>query len=169
MPVVQRLGANYLTTQHYDQYQWYLNGNPIPGATSQNLVASVAGNYKVKVWNTAGCSRISSIMAVGTIGLDEASVDDLKIYPNPSQGQFNIDMVVYPNPSQGQFNIDMVGVSGTITLKIYDSMGRFISEQALESGYVQMIDISNASSGMYQLVLMDSDGHVVVRRVTIQK
>jgi len=32
-----------------------------------------------------------------------------------------------------------------------------------------MIDISNASSGMYQLVLMDSDGHVVVRRVTIQK
>ena len=154
MPVVQRLGANYLTTQHYDQYQWYLNGNPIPGATSQNLVASVAGNYKVKVWNTAGCSRISSIMAVGTIGLDEASVDDLK---------------VYPNPSQGQFNIDMVGVSGTITLKIYDSMGRFISEQALESGYVQMIDISNASSGMYQLVLMDSDGHVVVRRVTIQK
>jgi len=154
MPVVQRLGANYLTTQHYDQYQWYLNGNPIPGATSQNLVASVAGNYKVKVWNTAGCSRISSIMAVGTIGLDEASVDDLK---------------VYPNPSQGQFNIDMVGVSGTITLKIYDSMGRFISEQALESGYVQMIEISNASSGMYQLVLMDSDGHVVVRRVTIQK
>lgn len=154
MPVVQRLGANYLTTQHYDQYQWYLNGNPIPGTTSQNLVASVAGNYKVKVWNTAGCSRISSIMAVGTIGLDEASVDDLK---------------VYPNPSQGQFNIDMVGVSGTITLKIYDSMGRFISEQTLESGYVQMIDISNASSGMYQLVLMDSEGHVVVRRVTIQK
>ena len=154
MPVVQRLGANYLTTQHYDQYQWYLNGNPIPGATSQNLVASVAGNYKVKVWNTAGCSRISAIMAVGSVGLDEVSVDDLK---------------VYPNPSQGLFNIDMTGINGDVTLKIYDSMGRFISEQTLESGLVQMIDMSNASSGMYQLVLMDSDGHVVVRRVTIQK
>ena len=154
MPVVQRLGANYLTTQHYDQYQWYLNGNPIPGATSQNLVASVAGNYKVKVWNTAGCSRISAIMAVGSVGLDEVSVDDLK---------------VYPNPSQGLFSIDMTGINGDITLKIYDSMGRFISEQTLESGLVQMIDMSNASSGMYQLVLVDSDGHVVVRRVTIQK
>ena len=153
-PVVQRLGANYLTTQFYDKYQWFLNGAPIAGATSQNFVASVAGNYKVRVWNTAGCSDLSAPLAVGTVGLDEVSVDDLRIYPNPSQGLFNVDMT---------------GLNEDISMRIYDSMGRFISEQKLSSGTIEVIDLSNSASGMYQLVLMDSEGNTLVRRVTIQK
>ncbi|WP_159745711.1 MULTISPECIES: T9SS type B sorting domain-containing protein [Chryseobacterium] len=37
---------------HYDTYQWFLNGNPVPGATSPTFAPIVAGNYTVRV--TAG-------------------------------------------------------------------------------------------------------------------
>ncbi len=37
---------------HYDTYQWFLNGNPVPGATSPTFTPIVAGNYTVRV--TAG-------------------------------------------------------------------------------------------------------------------
>lgn len=37
---------------NYDSYQWFLNGNPIAGATANTLTPAVGGNYTVRV--TAG-------------------------------------------------------------------------------------------------------------------
>ena len=46
--------------------QWYLNGNPIAGATSSSYVANVAGNYTVIV-STSGCSSPASDPTAVTI------------------------------------------------------------------------------------------------------
>jgi len=63
----------------------------------------------------------------------------------------------------------MTGLNGDISMRIYDSMGRYISDHKLSSGTIEVIDLSNSASGMYQLVLIDSEGNTLVRRVTIQK
>jgi len=43
--------------------QWFLNGNPIPGATNQTLTVSAAGNYTVQV-TANGCTATSSVASV---------------------------------------------------------------------------------------------------------
>jgi hypothetical protein len=43
-----------------DSYQWYNNGVAISGATSQNYIATVTGDYTVAVTNAGGCSGSSA-------------------------------------------------------------------------------------------------------------
>ena len=45
-----------LSSSTGDTYQWYLNGNPINGATSQTYSASAAGTYAVDVTNSNPCN-----------------------------------------------------------------------------------------------------------------
>jgi trimeric autotransporter adhesin len=42
-------------------YQWILNGNPIPGANLDSQAVSVTGNYSVMVTGTAGCNATTGI------------------------------------------------------------------------------------------------------------
>jgi len=54
------------TEQGYSNYQWYLGGAPIGGATTYSYSATVSGNYTV-VYRSGGCSTTSAITAV-TVG-----------------------------------------------------------------------------------------------------
>jgi len=45
-------------------YQWELGGIPIPGATASTYGATTAGNYTVRVTNSAGCWAISTPVAI---------------------------------------------------------------------------------------------------------
>ena len=72
----------------YSSYQWYYNGNIIPGATDSFYVEVLStGNYNVAVTNQYGCS-----IAVGIIlGInDNVSYPDFSIYPNPVTDQVHI-------------------------------------------------------------------------------
>src|SRR4029079_16222609 len=46
--------------------QWYLNGNPIGGATSQNYVATASGSYTAQL-NALGCHSAVSDPIVVTV------------------------------------------------------------------------------------------------------
>lgn len=49
-----------LSTGSYTTYQWYLDGNPISGAISQNYTATASGSYTVTVTGAGGCSGTSA-------------------------------------------------------------------------------------------------------------
>jgi hypothetical protein len=64
-------GSVTLTSSSASGNQWYLNGGSISGATANTYVASVAGDYTVKV-TTSGCTSASSaITTVAVIGVPE--------------------------------------------------------------------------------------------------
>src|SRR5258705_13465407 len=55
-----------LTSSSLSGNQWYLNGNPIGGATNQGYIATVPGNY-TKTGTASGCSRPPSTATTGTV------------------------------------------------------------------------------------------------------
>jgi hypothetical protein len=59
-------GSVTLTSSSASGNQWYLNGNPIGGATSQTYPATGAGSYTVKV-TTSGCTSAASAATVVTV------------------------------------------------------------------------------------------------------
>lgn len=46
------------------QYQWYLNGAPVTGATSTSWVVAQSGNYTLEVRNSNGCQKLSDPISV---------------------------------------------------------------------------------------------------------
>lgn len=69
------------------QNQWFLNGNPIAGATGQSWWALQNGTYTVQQVNGTCLSAMSAPVVVTlSTGLPEEKTDpDLTIYPNPAK------------------------------------------------------------------------------------
>ena len=72
-------------------------------------------------------------------------------------------VVVYPNPSDGLFNIDLTHVKGDYnTIKVYSMMGEQIAESHLMVKELNAIDLSNVPTGYYVAHLSgDSDNATV--------
>jgi hypothetical protein len=59
-------GNTTLTSSSASGNQWFLNGNPIGGATNQTFVATAAGSYTVTV-TASGCTSAASAAKVVTV------------------------------------------------------------------------------------------------------
>src|SRR6185436_3789788 len=59
-------GSVLLTSSSASGNQWYLNGNPIGGATNQTYNATASGSYTV-VTTASGCSSAASAATVVTV------------------------------------------------------------------------------------------------------
>jgi|GEM_PF-416546 len=60
-------GSVTLTSSSTIGNQWYLNGNPIGGATSQAYIATASGNYTVKVTDGNACTSAASAVTTVTV------------------------------------------------------------------------------------------------------
>ncbi|MCU1231772.1 MAG: hypothetical protein JWO97_4656, partial [Acidobacteria bacterium] len=65
-----------LTSSSASGNQWYLNGNPIGGATNQQYVASASGSYTV-ITSASGCASVASAATVVTVNFCFHSPSDL--------------------------------------------------------------------------------------------
>lgn len=83
-----------------------------------------------------------------TQSVDEAENQECKVYPNPSSGQFNVNL------GEGQWNVE-----------VYDLMGRKVYEDLHEGQNV--LDLGQCPKGLYFLKAA-SDGHEVTTKLTIQ-
>ncbi|NQY67364.1 MAG: LamG domain-containing protein, partial [Flavobacteriales bacterium] len=77
-------------------YQWLdcnNNMSVIPGATNASYTVTVNGSYAVVVTQN-GCTDTSACIPVTVTGVnnDQLSVDNYKIYPNPSKGIFTVSL-----------------------------------------------------------------------------
>jgi len=136
-----------LTSNFINNNQWFLNGNPIAGATGTSHVPTQVGSYTVSFTGGNGCSTMSQPFIVSTVGIME----------NAAQKQFNI----WPNPVSAQLNIHSVYPNeGMQHLYIVDMHARRIVEERIHfrADETLILQIPDLEAGQYHLILEGEKG-----------
>lgn len=121
------------------------NNSPIVNATNQTYTPDMNGSYAVIVLQD-GCQDTSACIDVTTVGLEDYSKTNISVYPNPSSGNFNIQL-----PTADAVNY-------TIT----DNAGRIVLEGTFEQ-LENTIDLSTEEQGVYFLRVEASVMKLVVQ------
>jgi hypothetical protein len=137
-----------------NSYQWYFNGNMIPGATDYLFLASSSGDYNVVAIDTNGCEVEAVIDNVVAASSQYAlSGSRFVIIPNPVEDQFTI----HPEIIGTQFTIEIVE-----HISIYNFLGEIVTATSLSFGDGQSeANVSNLQPGIYFLEI--SSGEKVYR------
>lgn len=138
-------------------YAWFLDGLPIPGATSAVYIADIAGTYTCVVTKTStACSAVSNSITLTSNCKDDHELitagshsDQWKIYPNPTNSELHI-----------RVNTDDLA-DGTYRAEIRSIMGNIIwQEEASFSNHSIETDVyldNSVAAGMYVVVLHVGD------------
>ena len=114
----------------------------IPGETAQSFTATSNGNYAVQLTQN-GCVDTSACVSITSVGL--------------VQNQFENHLKVYPNPSSGNFTIDLGQSLEQIFIEVCDIQGRIILSQ--EFTQTKLIDLTlNKPTGVYLLTISSQLG-----------
>ncbi|MGL4599671.1 MAG: VPS10 domain-containing protein [Bacteroidia bacterium] len=155
MPTVLVNGFMLTCSPAAPQYQWYFNGTPIAGATSQTYTALNVGMYSVATFTSSGC----------TGGESQPTLVN-GVPPNEAAGFF----VVAPNPNNGQFLLSFeVQNNDDYILSVCDALGREIYSETLaqfNGRYSQQLDLTPFGSGTF-LIRLTNSKQETVRRVLI--
>lgn len=124
------------------------------GATTQAIENLAPGEYTVTVTDASGCIDMQTVEILeGMVSTQMIEgLQSFSIFPNPSNGQFNVK-VSFDNPKN-------------LTLEILDITGRIIQFSPLEKAKEKQwsVDISNFASGLY-LVKVKADGEFLTERI----
>lgn len=137
-PTITATGAT-LSTIAGASYQWYFNGLPIPGATSQTYVANTGGNYYVEVTSAAGCTGASPVYTVSLAGVDDLTATSLLLYPNPTNAAITVEL-----PSSFDLNA---------AAQIYDAAGRLVQNLNFDNASSMTIEVYDLEPGIYTFVV----------------
>jgi len=138
-----------LTALDGDAWQWYLNGAPIEGATSNSYTMSAGGAYSVEITSINGCSAMSGVTNY-IVGVEEADAIGIRVYPNPMENELRIDL-----PAQGTYHIEL-----------RDLTGRLIATRSQCQGTCTL-QREGAASGIYEL-LIKGEGMYAHQRVVLR-
>src|SRR5690606_10864807 len=141
-PTILPIGSTLYVREKFAAYQWMKNGADIDGATDSFYVVTENANYRVRVTEAGSdCEFTSAVYIVDNVSVSDATTfaDQIKVYPNPVSGTLHIKSPV------------------TVNAHISSMDGRLIKfvERA------DAVDLSQLSSGIYILRLMDLGQHVI--------
>ena len=137
-------------------YQWYLNGDTIPGGNGQSLVITQSGDYYILVTDGNGCSTRSEVIHADYVGIDEVPLSsNLEIFPNPATGKFNI---------HGVGNIDK-----SVKMVLYNAIGAKVMDNTyhIASGQTIQVNIDQLAQGVY-MIQLQAGSQTFTKKLVIQ-
>jgi hypothetical protein len=134
------------------EYQWVdCNNNyePIPGETGQSFSPTQNGSYAVEV-TQFGCTDLSNCIQITTVGFDENTLNDL--------------LVFYPNPNNGEFDIEL---KSPMVIRLYNVIGDMVYLRHLNAGK-NTISIPWLPNGSY-IIHAQNESELITGKLIINK
>jgi hypothetical protein len=139
---VYQKGDTLFATEGFAAYSWFFNGRMIALGPDHFIVPEEPGIYTANVSDPNGCSGISVSINFVVTSIQNSINEAFKIYPNPSSGKIYMQFV---RPTDG-------------VIRMFQANGQQVLQPILIQGVLQYsIDISDFPSGMYMIMLEDSE------------
>jgi len=145
-------GSFLLSTPFHPEldYQWYFNGNLMPGETGSAYLASVSGEYRVLVSRNDSCFNLSKTVTV-LLGQQNG----FEVYPNPAvDGIVNLVWSLnLPNRKE---------------IEVFDSVGRLLKRETIATAPSgTSLDLTGYSKGVYFIRIIH-DGNSFTQKLILQ-
>ncbi len=131
-------------------YQWLKNNVAITGAIAADYVAKVAGNYKVRVTNSFGCTVTSAAKKV--------TVNCRMINGNGAPL-----VTIYPNPSSDSFTIVLNELNDIASIILTDVTGRLLEELTVQPSSNMVTMGHQLQPGIYFITIGQNNKKEIVR------
>ena len=155
-PVIHASGDT-LFSNVPDGNQWYYDGIPIITGTGQTLMAYYTGWYWDRVFQNGCGSDTSNNIYIVVTGFNEPNSSSFIVYPVPSNGVFTVKM---NTPKAESFDIS---ISNNLGVVVFNRQNIMVQEPT-----DFLIDLGKVSSGVYTMVLQNTDQRVV-RKIIINR
>ncbi len=137
--------------------QWNLDGVPLPGEDSQEILLEEYGTYSVTVIASNGCSSVSEPYSfVITSVMNGSGIGSIESFPNPSAGLFTISG---KNIQARKVHLTIRNTQGTMVLdEVYP----------VHSGRIDMnLDLQHLAKGVYYLHFSTVSGNTL-HKIVVQ-
>jgi len=98
-----------------------------------------------------GYTVFKHVFNVTLTSVDEGTTNSFNIYPNPSNGHFQINW-------EGSFE----------SYKIMNNIGQVIESERIDGQSNMTLDLTNYENGMYILWMSDSEGQNIIRKLVVR-
>ena len=146
-------GSVPLTSSSASGNQWFLNGNPIGGATAQQYNAASSGDYTVTV-TTSGCTSVPSAATAVT-----PNTAPTLIYPTPHNVAFGGSLSITPTAASD---------NGTVTYQVLAGHGLATAPTVDLSGGVSITNAQPAGAHTIAVRATDNCGAPTDASFTLQ-
>ena len=140
-------------TSGANSYFWDFGDGTTSNQTNPVHTFTQAGTHIVTLTLDGNCSKTDTVG--GSLGIQTTLNNSLSLYPNPSEGLFNLSLES--------------NVLSDITIQVYTSAGKSVHTEvwpSIDRNFT--LDLSELANGMYLLELSSQDLQIV-ERITIQE
>ncbi len=142
-PMITRSNDTLMSTPAAT-YQWKRDSDILTGETKQFIITTTPGKYTVTTTSESPCSVSSDEFTIeSTSVLESVELTNILIYPNPTDGNIEIQL-----PFAGAM------------LRLYNVLGMVITEQVIEENRAT-VSLSDFPSGAYFLELVSGERRVI--------